>query len=183
MKIGIIGTAGRLTDAKRLTAAHFEAMCRCTEDVLREHQLDIADRDLVSGGAAWADHVAVRLYLLRRATSLTLHLPASFYRRDSETRASFLNTADAWAANRCHKAFSSVIEQDSLAEIELALSRGACHTVSNGFKARNLRVAQCDMLIAYTFGDGDAPKDGGTRHTWDHSTAPTKIHIPLRAIL
>ena len=175
MKIGIIGTAGRILDAKRLTAAHFTAMCEHTEKLLQEHGLDVPDRHFVSGGAAWADHVAVRLFLQSRAAKLTLHLPTPFYKAGYYCLSPYGLTA-----NRLHHAFSTATQSSSLGELVKALNRGAERTVSNGFKARNIFVGQCDMLIAYTFGTGSQPKEeSGTRHCWDHSTAPVKIHVPL----
>lgn len=51
-----------------------------------------------------------------------------------------------------------------------------------GFKQRNIPVGQCDKLIALTFGVGCVPKDGGTKHCWDNSTAQERIHIPIGSL-
>ena len=48
-----------------------------------------------------------------------------------------------------------------------------------GFHARNLIVADVDFLLAFTFGPGASPKDGGTAHTWRNSKAALKLHVPL----
>lgn len=179
MKIGIIGTAGRVLDAKRLTVAHFTVMCEHTEKLLQTHGIGVSDRHFVSGGAAWADHVAVRLFLQGRAAELTLHLPTQFY-----LTGRYCSSPCGLTANRLHHAFSTATQCSSLGEVLEALDRGANHTTSNGFLARNYLVGQCDMLIAYTFGSGDQPKEeSGTRHCWEHSAAPVKIHVGLNEML
>lgn len=181
MRIGVIGTAGRRDDAPKMSMALYAAMRKRLDELL--HCVPVSERHLQSGGAAWADHLAVDVFNDKKAASLTLHFPASFYHRDGEACASFRATADAWVANRYHKAFSASTERCSPGEIENALALGARHTVSNGFHARNILVGQCDWLIAFTFGEGAVPKAGGTRHCWDHSTAPKKTHIPLGSLL
>ncbi len=36
----------------------------------------------------------------------------------------------------------------------------------------------------YNFGSGDQPKEeSGTRHCWEHSAAPVKIHVGLNEML
>jgi len=182
MKIGIIGTAGRGLDAKRLTAAHFTAMCEHTEKLLQNHNLGVPDRHFVSGGAAWADHVAVRLFLQGRAAKLTLHFPTPFY-----LEGYYCSSPCGITANKLHHAFSTAMQCSSRRELAEALDRGATWTTSNGFLSRNRLVGQCDMLIAYTFGTGNQPKEESgsrdARHCWEHSTAPIKIYVPLGSII
>src|SRR5690606_1280513 len=72
--IAIIGTAGRGDDAAKLGPALFAAMVRDAA----ERVAAFPDPRLVSGGAAWADHVAVKLFLEGKVAGLTLHLPAEF---------------------------------------------------------------------------------------------------------
>ena len=53
--VGIIGSAGRRGDAKKMTKAIFDGMVAKTEEVIRNHfKLDLSKVHLVSGGAAWA---------------------------------------------------------------------------------------------------------------------------------
>jgi hypothetical protein len=59
-RIAVIGTAGRKTAADRLDWPTFLLM---REAVLRELQNIPRPWELVSGAAAWADHVAVDLFL------------------------------------------------------------------------------------------------------------------------
>ena len=47
-----------------------------------------------------------------------------------------------------------------------------------------MHVGKVDYIIAYTWGSSTkVPKEGGTLHTWQHSTALRKIHIPLQTLL
>jgi hypothetical protein len=46
--------------------------------------------------------------------------------------------------------------------------------------ARNLKVAQeSDVVLAYTWADGDEPDDGGTRQTWNLAEHADRRHIRL----
>ncbi len=62
--VAIVGTAGRKSDGSRMNASLFRRMCATALDIIRtEWKLTPPDVRLVSGGAAWSDHVAVQLYL------------------------------------------------------------------------------------------------------------------------
>lgn len=176
VRIGIIGTAGRKDDGGRLTDRAFGLMLNEARRVLA----DLPRPHLgVSGGAAWADHVAVTLFLYGEIDHLTLHLPAPLRRLGGFDE----SHADGRIANHYHRAFSAEIRHDTLGDLADAFARGATATVSDGFHQRNLLVGRCDFLLAFTFGDGATPKDGGTRHAWDRSVAPRKVHVPLRDLL
>jgi hypothetical protein len=142
---------------------------------------------LVSGGAAWADHLAVELYLRGHATALTLHLPAPI----SAIGRGFITLGQdsGSAANYYHERFSKVVGHDTFLQLLKAIQQGASVTAElagNGYKgmfARNKRVADVEAMVAYTFGPGDVPADGGTLDTWNQSRAVTKIHRSLPTIL
>lgn len=180
MRIGIIGTAGRREDADKLSAkiyARMIAHCRETlYDLIQE--ADWHKLKLVSGGAAYADHLAVHSFLEDEAPALRLYLPAEF------KKGKFVSSAARWdagsIANYYHKKFSDACNLDSLREIALAIEQGAEIRINKaGFKARNLQVARyVDYLIAYTFGEGSIPKDGGTLHTWK-ACPSSKKHYPI----
>jgi hypothetical protein len=126
----------------------------------------------VSGGAAWADHLAVTLFLNGKVPRLHLHLPAPW----NFVSNAFTDTRDGRTANRLHSRFSD----RSLTEIGQALLSGATYDVSDGFKTRNILVGQVDRLIAFTWSHTGSPKlGGGTRHCWDNSLASVKVHIDL----
>ena len=53
--VGIIGSAGRKADAKKMSKAIFYAMMSKAEEVITRHfKLDLGKVHLISGGAAWA---------------------------------------------------------------------------------------------------------------------------------
>lgn len=173
MRVAIIGTAGRHNQHLRLSADTFERMCR------KAAELVTPDCDLQSGGAAWADHVAVVLFLAGRARSLTLYLPCEF---DLRSARFVENARDGCTSNYYHDLFARRTGWRSMAMISEAARLGAEIVVVPGFKSRNIPVGDCDRLVAFTFGKGSLPEDGGTRHCWDRSTAPDKIHTPIDSL-
>ena len=193
MRIAIVGTAGRKEDGPKLSKELYFKMVNDAWSLLIDLQEEhIRDKpsgyeynlDLVSGGAAWSDHCAISLYLMDQvADSLTLYFPCKW---DQKDRVFFLDNepksyhSPSSTANYYHKLFSEKMGRSSLHGIQRAIDKGAVyHEIKGGFLARNLLVGQVDAIIAYTFGKGSRPKDGGTSHTWDHSNAPIKIHRPI----
>ena len=192
--VGIIGTAGRQDDAKRLDRAVYDVMYGAALDAIAEWSCPSA----VSGGAAWADHLAVRAFLEGKVSKLTLHLPAML------TPQGFANDPDARTANVYHAAFSKKTGLDSIAEIMEAVNRGATVKVSRGFKARNFLIGMdATHLIAFTFGNSVETvsdhrrddvgfvsaraaglKDGGTAHCFEQARNPEiKRHVNLFGLL
>jgi len=184
VNIGIIGTAGRKDDGPRMSFDLYVLMVQETHRVVKERCPPVEERRLRSGGAAWADHVAVTLRLLERAPYLELHLPAPF--KDGRFVEGNTRFNAGRTSNYYHDLFSkkmNVPTRHSLKGIqELIDGEKVVIKTYNGFHARNLIVGDVDLLIAMTWGEGDIPKDGGTKHTWDHSSAETKIHIPLASL-
>lgn len=202
--IAIIGTAGRGTDAKRIDRKLYDAMYDCVVDAIDAWQIPAA----VSGGAAVADHLAVRAFLDGRVSDLMLYFPAHF-KNGAFVPNPAVKFNPGQTANRYHRAFSEACGIDSLAEIDEALRRGASFEVIEGFKKRNLDVAaRCTHMVALTFGggashgDNDKPwvdflpedegftsssaaglKDGGTAHTWGEAWKPKmKRHVNLSVL-
>lgn len=197
--LAVIGTAGRQSDAVRINSRLYDAMYAA----LLRAMSDWAVVGLVSGGAAVADHLAVRAYLNGEAKRLVLHLPAPFDRtRKQYVRPRGAPSDDAGTANRYHAHFSRCCGIDSLNEVAEAIARGAEIHVGTGFKARNLDVAnQATHMLALTFGADqeavdllpDHPafvdsrsaglKDGGTAHTWSQCwKARFKRHVSLNRL-
>jgi DNA helicase-2/ATP-dependent DNA helicase PcrA len=175
--VAIIGTAGRDKD-KPMTAQLWERMVADAKQRVRP------DDTLVSGGAAWADHLAVRLYLDGDVKHLILHLPAPFvdgkFQGERESAAS--------AANYYHDMFRRNAGVDGFADLAAAIAKGAKVTEQPAAKgygamfARNALVAkQADTVVAYTFGEGDTPADGGTKDTWDQVKG-SRQHVPLLSL-
>ena len=195
--VAIVGTAGRRDAATRLTYPLWLGMVREAERFLAGLP---RPWDLVSGGAAWSDHVAVRLFLDGKADSLTLYLPCRFdldvpwFEETSEDRHVNYSEegtetvgSEARVANFYHRRFSGVLRRDrtetTLHELAEAIRRGARVIVGEGFKSRNYGVGHTEALLAFTFGEGKVPADGGTAHTWRTSAAPLKVHVPLGTLL
>lgn len=164
----IVGTAGRKDDAKRLSKSHFDAMCNIAEgliDQCAENNYPITH--LVSGGAAWSDHVAVKLFLDKKVPNLRLFLPCEYEGgsfRDNGIVDSLKNPGGT--CNYYHRKFQLVTHINSLSQLQIAKSEGAEFiNVDKGFYARNALVAKSDFILAMTFGNGDVVKDGGTANT------------------
>jgi len=177
MKISIIGTAGRGDAQVRMTRDLYFRMVRNAQYQLSE--LNRGAPHLVSGGAAIADHIAVSLFLMKSAPHLTLYFPCKWSNKSNM----FLGNKVADTANYYHRLFSQKMGKNTLLGIQEAIDTGATyHEVMGGFHARNLEVGKADIILAYTWGEGKVPADGGTKHCWDHSSAPIKIHIPLSSL-
>lgn len=196
-RLAIIGTAGRGRDGARLTpdlwaALQADAAWRVGR-LLRDRDLGARDLVLVSGGAAGADHLAVRLWRAGAAGGLELHLPARLnaqgYARDDPTGRSM---------NQLHWRFRKRSGCDGLAELAAAVRDGASVRVAAGRPARNAAVAaRAQAVLAYTFGGtavvnarpGDpgfaepavaGVAEPGTAATWARAAdAAVKVHVPL----
>jgi len=164
----IVGSAGRKEDGKALSKNHFESMCLIADGLITQlGESNYKITHLVSGGAAWADHVAVKLFLDKKVPNLRLYLPCAF------EGGSFKDNGDVdpyknpgGTANYYHNKFKNTTYINSLSQIQIAQSYGAeLINVDKGFHARNAMVAKSDFLLAMTFGKGAEVKDGGTAHT------------------
>jgi len=181
MTIAIIGTAGRdKTKPMRLPLYMW-----MLGDV---YQRVPKGAHVKSGGAAWADHLSVSLFLFGHAGEITLHLPAPFV--NGRFVDSGFKSAGS-AANYYHGLFSQIIGRDTLGQIAQVIEMGQvqgnrfvhieCEPASpgiGGMFARNSKVAVADEMLAYTFGKGDIPADGGTLDTWNKCNGK-KTHISL----
>lgn len=168
ISFSIIGTAGRKEDGKALSKKHFEAMTIVAEGLIEQFaENNYPITTLVSGGAAYADHVAVRLFLQRKVPHLRLFLPAKWEDgtySDNGQKDPFKNPGGT--CNYYHKLFLNSTGIHSLSEIQSAKLQGAeLIEVSRGFYARNALVAKSDFILAMTFGNEHEVKDGGTADT------------------
>jgi len=176
MRISIIGTAGRKEAAPLMTVDLYRLMIKSAMYQVDKYDTG-AEGTLVSGGAAWSDHLAISLFKKKIRPSLHLHLPAEL---DFPNNRFSEKTRDGGIANYYHRQFSQKIGVDTLKSICNIVQETYCtYDVSSGFFARNRLVGDCDVLIAYTWGEGNQPADGGTLNTWKSSYAPIKVHIPL----
>lgn len=172
----IIGTAGRESDGKRLDKNHYKAMCTVAEELLVQFaENNYPVTTLVSGGAAWADHVAVHLFLKKKAKRLRLYLPCEWDTGGFKEAPIKTQTLDAnekkdkdpaRTLNYYHKQFFNKTLIHSLSEIQSAKNEGAeLLPCRGGFFGRNAMVAKSDLLLAMTFGKENEVKDGGTCNT------------------
>lgn len=180
VSIAIIGTAGR---GKDMTNQHWEWMKDAALKEIQSCGYQAKDIELVSGGAAWADHLAVWLYMKGHCEDLTLHLPAPWDFNNITFQGPHKSCASA--AGYYHCKFSDAIDEDSLLQIQQVLKGGAKYTEQPakpgyaGMFARNALVAHADEMLALTFGEGHIPADGGTLDTWNKSASEFKLHIPI----
>src|ERR1035437_3589530 len=166
--LAIVGTAGRKDDEKRLTKKHFEAMCLVSEGLIEQiNESNYPITHLVSGGAAWADHSAVRLFLDKKVPHLRLFLPAAWengsYHDNGNTDA-YENPGKT--ANYYHKLFQQRTNINGLSDIQISKAYGAeLIPVLRGFYARNALVSKSDFILAITFGNERMVKEGGAADT------------------
>ena len=83
-------------------------------------------------------------------------------------------------ANYYHDQFERKTGVSSPQEIGALVARGCTEVIPGGFFARNQMVAQVDYLLAFTWGMGNVPADGGTKRTWD-ACQGVREHVPLRS--
>jgi len=152
----------------------------------------------VSGGAAWADHVAVQLFLAEQMdpdghpfAGLRLFLPAPFILSPKNSKALDTGSSD-WRVNpgrlmnQLHAQFGAKLAKSTLYDICVAHAFGAkLLTQGRGFHARNkLIAAEAERVLAFTWGaDSARPKDGGTAHTWGLALRAIKVHVPLHQLM
>lgn len=181
--LAVIGTAGRGEDFNKLTKERWQGM----NDILDMLIEKLKPTGLVSGGAAWADHLVVSRAMRWHDHSKTwwhapvrLYLPCHFNHLDR----AFEGKAIANTANRFHERFSTKIygsptitrdqlgiilgQEESNRELrsKIFLDVQANPDTERGFRASNALVARdSKALIAFTFGHKGVLKDGGTSHT------------------
>ena len=183
--ISIIGSAsGKNKYDHLLNEEKWHYMCQISENyIIEKIKHDWSQIILVSGGAAWSDHVAVFLYLKHPEANLILHLPC---RWDHCNNRLIDNGKYQWTTNpgklgnTLHYNFQKEIKENTLQQIQLAIDQGA--TIFDhykGFHDRNLEVGKSQYLIAFSFSHRNEPTDGGTAHTWKNSKSENKIHFTL----
>lgn len=189
MKLAIIGTAGRGPDGKQLATDPERYLTRMLDAARKVSELTGAT-ELISGGAAWADHIAVLLFLENpEHYSIELELPAAFepdgvggYRYHDKGTHDFKDNPGA-VSNHYHKLFtkavakvrprfSSFLHFADVEAVHVGLAAEVRTNVGTGFLERNLVVAaKAHHCLAMTFGNGRQLKDGGTAHTMSNFLA------------
>lgn len=179
-RLAIIGASGRDEDGQRF-ANQPDMFLRRMVDAARTIASLTGARILVSGGAAWADHIAILLFLEEPMRfSLHLHLPA-FLRadpRDPHSMEYLDSGADggksaAAVSNRLHREFHRQIAPlrpgwSPFRDLHTAfVHTSATNRLYRGFMPRNDAVAaDADAVLAMTFGAGPQVKArSGTAYT------------------
>lgn len=185
MRISIIGTSGRGHNSELMDKNLYLSMLQKVSNIVDSLGIGNECVDLISGGAAWADHLVISLMIMNRQNtisenykSVTLYLPCDW--RDGKHDD---NCCTGKTANNLHKKFSNIININSLDQIEWCKNNGGIIDSSNkGFKNRNTVVAKCDILIAFTWFEGNKPLSGGSCDTWNKAKNANRIHIPLKTL-
>lgn len=99
-RVSIIGFASGKGIRERENLLNKETwgeICKTAENyILSNVGLDWSKIHLISGGAAWCDHVAVYLYLKHKESQLTLHFPCKW---DFDKKQFIDNGLSHWASN------------------------------------------------------------------------------------
>jgi hypothetical protein len=213
--VAIMGTAGQDPSKEDVVDAHlWKVMVHCARQVLtRVFSLDASSStetvQLISGGAAIADHVAVQLYLESSSTvgtsapspyHLSLHLPcrwdpdrkeydARSYegRRSNALHVQFARQASFPSVRTSLQQLHDVVHQSSAAR---STSKAAANRVTvqehSGFVQRNSFVArEAQYVLAMTWSSPSALApvgESGAAHTWSRSNG-VKLHLPLAELV
>lgn len=179
--IAIIGPSGRY-DTEFLTANVYQKMIAKTKKIITEKlKMNPNDVELISGGAAWSDHVAVKLFVDKFVTDVTLCITAKW----DSTNKKYIESSGKYDCGRIsnfyHAKFTDVVGYSTLEELDTAITEGINIKYFPGFKNRNNEIANAKYLIAFSF-DDTAPSQGGTLHTWTASKSKTKININIKKL-
>lgn len=177
MRLGIIGTAGRKEDGAKLNKVIYELMCKTTRRIISGLEPNILQHEvttLVSGGAAYADHVAVTLFTEGVVPNLHLNLACDFVARSkrfADDGSRDFRRNPGGTLNYYHSLFSTATQQPSLEQLHHVIydkPKPASVQVTFGLHDRNTSIAaDSDALLAMTFGEGPNVKPGGTKDTVD----------------
>lgn len=152
VRVGIIGTACRDRDFVD-RVVYYQALLYLEQWL--SSQWSWSEIILVSGGAAWSDHLAVLLYLRHPGCRIDLKLP--------EPLAVTLEGRSTSAYH--HRCFEQSTGIPSLSHLQ-SVPIGSL-SLYHGFKARDRVIASSvDILIALTK-DGNGKLTSGTQYTWN----------------
>lgn len=185
-RVAIIGSAKTIEGMTgSLFTKSIDAVAKIINEKMPIHQSGVT---LVSGGSAWIDHIAVKLFLTGEYAGLHLYTPCEWdclRIQYSDSGIYDWKENPGGTLNSYHRKFSIRAGIKSLEELDkVNCTPGFSCTVKNGFHARNDLIAQnCDLLIALSWAKDDEPDDGGTLYTWKKATpAYGKVHISLNTL-
>ena len=169
IRLAIIGSAGR---KEPVTHDHWQLMLTQTAATIAG--LEASGQQvtaLVSGGAAGADHVAVRLFLRApQRLALNLELAAAWDFTNNvyvESDSGNWQTNPGRTLNRHLLNFQNTAFLEPFEDLGAALQHHNCQwrVHQSGLLERNNFVADADVVFAMTFGIGRQIAQGGTADT------------------
>lgn len=193
--ISIIGSAGRKNDANIVSLDLYNKLLSKAEQIITEEfKLNWQDITLVSGGAAFCDHLAVSLFnkYHDNIQKLILYLPCKYDRSKERYHD---NGQSQWfnnpgrTSNYYHDNFIRKTGINSLKELGNLINNDKVifnepDDKSKGFHARNSLVAKSNYMIAFTGGSDslDNLTIGGTSDTWKKckTNKENKVHITFK---
>lgn len=194
--LGIIGTAGRKQAHRFMTPDNYNLMLEESKKIISKFGF----KTVVSGGAAFSDHIAVSLFNNNLVDNLILMLPDSFDIKAQQYRVGHYGNI----ANELHREFSHQCQINSLQDIQRAIENGAIIPdkveSSPGFLTRNSWIAEkCTHLLAFTSGKALNQtvseigynteihdyiiKDNGTKDTWRKASQKYRIVISIDCLI
>jgi len=169
--IGICGSAARHNTHHKIDEKVLTKLIESIYNILHQYQNNCI---VVSGGAAFVDHIAVSLFLQNKISNLYLALPAAF----DFNKHCYIDHNDGKISNYYHNLYSKQLQliynvnnYNSLYELNQVLQHGnnngqnCTYSVCSNFKARNMIVARSNILIAASWGDKPS---GGTLYTYNN---------------
>lgn len=188
-RVGIIGSAGRTTDdrARLSKPGLMDEWVSKVEEYVASQGLTKSKVILVSGGSAYADHVAVMAFLKGGWGGLRLHLPVRF----DTTIGKFVGKTSkearvAYAINVLHTHMLVATGIKVFQQLkEVHTQANATILTYDGFLERDRAIAyESRYMIAFSGNGGGVPHPhSGTAYTWDHvSSDCIKVCYPLPPI-
>lgn len=179
IRLAITGSTGRYPgDKNKLRPEFMEKMITVIREYIKNELNTTPDKVvLVSGGSAWAEHIAVQLYLTKEFAGLDLFLVSEF----SVKQKKYVNTHEGRTLNQLLIECQDKTGIDVFSELAKSIDgkNKAKITIQRAFKPRNTLIAKnCDFLIAFTFGLQENVK-GGAIDLWEKVSSDKRIHFDL----
>ena len=168
--ISIIGSACRNGTHNKIRSNLYYNLCNKAIQKINEiNNKNNKKIIVVSGGAAFCDHIAITLYLYNYINELILYLPSSWNNNK------YSDTKCGNISNYYHNLFSEKVGFNSLEQIQQSINKGAHIYNYNNFYLRNKQIALSSYIIAFGW---DKNPTGGTLQTLNLSTN-NKIYITI----
>lgn len=185
--VAIIGTAGRDEHQPMSKDMFLKMVDAARQQIEEKWQLKPSQVRLVSGGAAWSDHIAVELFLKHEYAQLELNLPCRWQEKSDDGLGPCYvdNGQYSWKtnpghmSNHYHQECSKSLGYSTLQEIQDAMDKGAMTHVYAGFHARNRKIARAKYMVAFSWASEPSCLSGGTKYTWNASRALHRHHVSL----